>query len=47
MTWSMDEMRDPRKLQGILAEFVACMGTESILHWIIALSYVGEEEEEE
>ena len=46
MQWDLEEMRGPNKSLGVIAEFIACIGIENVKDWILALSYMGDEEEE-
>ena len=47
MSWIPEEMCEPHKLQGTIAEFSACIGIENVKDWILSLSYLGDGEEEE
>ncbi|KAI4144791.1 MAG: hypothetical protein LQ340_006532 [Diploschistes diacapsis] len=46
MPWVLEDMHDPRKLQGVLADFVACVGIENVKDWVLALSHIFGDEDE-
>ena len=46
MQWDLEEMRGPTKSLGVIAEFLACIGIENVKDWILALSFMGDEQEE-
>ena len=42
MAWDLEEVRKPFTLQGVIAEFIACVGVEQVGDWILKLNISGE-----